>query len=192
MTMRPARLDIPAAFGAAVAALGLAVAVATAAAQGAQGPRPLPPGDGRDVLATACGTCHTLNIVMAMREGPAGWRRHVTNMVMRGAQLDPHEVDTVVAYLAANFGPGVPLAASQGAGGSAAANAVAIALPPGAGKALVETRCTLCHDLERVAGVKRAKTQWPALVANMVGRGAPATPDEAQEIAAYLAANFGE
>jgi mono/diheme cytochrome c family protein len=101
-------------------------------------------------------------------------------MVMRGAQLNARETDTVVAYFTANFGPGAPPA-----GGAA------VTLPPGPGKDLVETRCTLCHDLERVAVVKRAKSQWPDLVANMVGRGASANPQEAQTIASYLAANFG-
>jgi Quinohemoprotein amine dehydrogenase A, alpha subunit, haem binding len=129
------------------------------------------------LLATACSQCHVLNVIMSMREGPAGWRRHVHNMVTRGAQLTSPEAETVIAYLAANFGPGSGLAA-----------AAAVTLPAGAGKELVETRCTACHDLERVAVVKRQKADWPALVANMVGRGAMASPDEAQAITSYLAA----
>jgi hypothetical protein len=56
---------------------------------------------------------------------------------------------------------------------------------------LVEARCTLCHDLERVAVVKRPRQHWPAIVANMVARGATATPEEAGTIATYLAAQFG-
>jgi len=79
-----------------------------------------------------------------------------------------------------NFGPGAAQPAK-----------VAIALPAGPGKDLVETRCAACHDLERVAVIKRPRQHWPAIVANMVGRGAVATPDEAGTIAAYLAAQFG-
>jgi len=158
-------------------ALAISIAVPAVRAQGA-----LPPGEGRDVLATACSQCHTLNVIVAMREGPAGWKRHVYNMVTRGAQLNAREADTVIAYLATNFGPA---AAPAGA-------AVQVTLPGGGpGKDLVAARCTACHDLERVAAVKRQKADWPALVANMVGRGAVATPDEAQAIASYLAANFG-
>ncbi len=166
-----------------LASLGIAAlaisAVGPAHAQGAP-PRALPPGEGRDLLATACSQCHVLNIIMSMREGPAGWRRHVYNMVTRGAQLTSPEAETVIAYLAANFGPG-----------SAAAGTAVVALPAGPGKELVETRCTACHDLERVAVIKRQKADWPALVANMVGRGAAASPDEARTIASYLAAHFG-
>jgi mono/diheme cytochrome c family protein len=159
--------------------LGLALALAAAAPARAQ--NALPPGEGGDILAVACSQCHALNVIISMREGPAGWRRHVTNMVMRGAQLTSGEADTVIQYLVVNFGPG----------GGPAAKATPVALPDGAGKELVEARCTACHDLERVATVKRQRQEWPALVANMVGRGATATPEEAQAIASYLAAQFG-
>jgi cytochrome c5 len=159
----------------ATAALALAAA-APAHAQGA-----LPPGEGRDLMATACSQCHPLNVIRSMREGAEGWKRHVYNMVTRGAQLNAREADTVVAYLAANFGPTTTSAAS-------AANA---ALPAGPGRELVEARCAACHDLERVAVTKRQKADWPALVANMVGRGAVATPDEARTITSYLASHFG-
>jgi cytochrome c5 len=160
-------------FGAA-AALAL-VATTQVNAQGA-----LPQGEGRDIVAVACTQCHALTPILGGREGPAGWRKHVHNMVLRGAQLSPSEAETVIRYLSANFGPG-----------AAAPGRVAITLPAGAGKDLVETRCTLCHDLERVAVVKRPRQHWPAIVANMVARGATATPDEATTIATYLAAQFG-
>ena len=39
--------------------------------------------------------------------------------------------------------------------------------------------------------IKRPKRDWPGIVANMVTRGALATPDESQAIAAYLVAHFG-
>jgi mono/diheme cytochrome c family protein len=156
------------------AALAIAIAM-PACAQNA-----LPPGEGRDLLATACSQCHALNVIRSMREGAEGWKRHVYNMVTRGAQLNAREADMVVAYLAANFGPTAPAAA-----------ATQVALPSGAGKELVEARCVACHDLERVASAKRQKSQWPALVANMVSRGAVATPEEVQAMSAYLASNFG-
>jgi hypothetical protein len=39
--------------------------------------------------------------------------------------------------------------------------------------------------------LKRRKSDWDALVANMVSRGASATPDERQTIVSYLAAQYG-
>jgi cytochrome c5 len=156
-------------------AAALVIAAMPARAQGA-----LPPGEGGDLLATACSQCHPLNVIRSMREGAEGWKRHVYNMVTRGAQLNAHEADMVVAYLAANFGPTTP-----------AASTTPVALPGGPGKELVEARCTACHDLERVASARRPKSEWPVLVANMVGRGAVATPDEARAISSYLASHFG-
>ena len=72
------------------------------------------------------------------------------------------------------------------------ATSVFLALPGGPGKELVATRCNLCHDLERVASPKRHKADWPVIVANMVARGATASPEEAQAISDYLVANFGD
>ena len=57
-----------------------------------------------------------------------------------------------------------------------------MSLPEGNGKALVEARCQLCHDLGRVAGIKRTKAGWDEVVTNMVTRGASATPEEARTI----------
>ena len=40
--------------------------------------------------------------------------------------------------------------------------------------------------------VKRRKADWPIIVANMVARGATASPEETQTISDYLTANFGD
>jgi cytochrome c5 len=154
-----------------------ALAVIAAAPARAQNANPLPPGEGRDLVATACSQCHYLGTIAKIRDGAAGWRLYVNNMVLRGAQLTGPEIDTVVNYLALNLGPGVDLPPAK-----------PVTLPDGQGKDLVETRCALCHDLERVGGVKRA---WPDIVANMVAWGAPATPEEAKAISDYLVAHFG-
>jgi cytochrome c5 len=158
-----------------------ALAVVAAASPGrSQNANPLPPGDGRDLVAVACSQCHYLGTIAKIRDGAAGWRTYVNNMVLRGAQLTPAEIDQVVNYLALNLGPGINLPPAK-----------PVALPDGQGKELVETRCGLCHDLERVATIKRQKKDWPGIVANMVAWGATATPEEARTISDYLATNFG-
>jgi len=153
----------------------------TAAPALGQPANPLPPGDGRDIVASACTQCHPLTVILAMRDGPVGWKRHVHTMVMKGAQLTPHDADTLLAYLDANFGPGQRMPPAK-----------PIALPDGPGKALVETRCTLCHDLERVTAAKRSKRDWDGIVGNMLQRFGLDAPDEARAIATYLAAHYGE
>jgi len=138
----------------------------------------LPQGDGRDLAAVACSQCHTLAVLMAGRDGPVGWKNHVYNMVLRGAQLTPREADTVTQYLITHFGPGAP-------------TPPAAALPNGPGKELVETRCAVCHTLERVTIIKRQKGDWETIVAKMYERWGQSAPDEVQAISAYLVAQFG-
>jgi cytochrome c5 len=166
------------------AALPVLVALAIVAAvtpSVAQNTNPLPPGDGRDLVAVACSQCHYLGTIAKIRDGAAGWRIYVDNMVLRGAQLSQPEIETVVNYLAVSLGSGINLPPAK-----------PVALPDGPGKDLVETQCSVCHDLERVAAIKRDRQAWPVIVANMLAWGAPATPGEAKTIADYLAANFGD
>ena len=161
---------------------GIVAASALAAAPAlAQPANALPPGDGRDLVAAACTQCHTLTVILAMRDGPIGWKRHVHHMVLRGAQLNAREADTVLAYFDANFGPGQRMPPAK-----------PVALPAGPGRELVETRCTLCHDLERVTAAKREKREWDSVVANMLERFGLSAPDEARAISAYLAAQYGQ
>ena len=145
-------------------------------------PRPvaLPQGEGRDLVAVACTQCHALNPILVGREGTAGWKRHVYNMVLRGAQLSPPKPRPSSNI----WRPiSVPAAAARRRRDRHAAGR----RRQGTGR----DRCSTCHDLERVAIVKRQKRDWPSIVANMVARGAIATPEEAQQIAAYLVAQFG-
>jgi len=147
----------------------------------------LPPGDGRTLLAAACAQCHGLKTITSIRDGSAGWKNYVQEMILRGAQLTPAETDTLVQYLTKNFGPGSPAAPPA----AAQEKTVVVSLPSGPGKELVETRCTACHDLGRIATTKRTKDDWELIVNNMVARGATATPDEVRTILSYLVAQFG-
>ncbi len=138
----------------------------------------LPPGDGRDIVAIACTQCHALNFPTTLREGPAGWRFHVEDMVLRGAQIKPSEIETVVNYLASNFAPGVNLPPAR-----------PVSLPDGDGKRLVEQRCSQCHDLQKIGDPRLGRGDWDRVVAKMVSIGAPLTDDEAKTVVAYLQAN---
>ena len=163
-----------------LSSLVAALFLATSPARAQQPANALPPGDGRDLVATACTQCHALSVILAMRDGSIGWKRHLHHMIMRGAQLSPPEADTVLAYLDANFGPGQRMPPAK-----------PVALPAGPGKELVESRCTLCHDLERVTAAKRSKHEWESVVANMLERFGLQASDEARAIAGYLAAQYG-
>jgi mono/diheme cytochrome c family protein len=168
--------------------LGALLLCAHSPLSGQATPNNLPPGDGRALLAAACAQCHGLKTITSIRDGSAGWRNNVQEMVLRGAQLTPAETDALVQYLTKNFGPGSPATPP----GAAQEKTAAVSLPSGPGKELVESRCIACHDLERIATAKRTKDDWDRIVNNMVTRGATATPDEVRTILSYLAAQFGK
>ena len=47
------------------------------------------------------------------------------------------------------------------------------------------------QDLERVTAVKRARTDWETIVADMFDRWGISAPDEAKTISAYLVGQYG-
>jgi len=161
-------------------ALAVLVQVAPAYAQ-QQGASPFPPGEGRDIVVAACTQCHGPNVFIQLRQGPDGWRRQVYDMVLRGAQVQPSDVQPVVNYLVANFGPGNNVPPAM----------VRISLPDGGGKSLVEQRCTLCHGLDRAAGTRRGRAEWDAIMSRMIFLGAPVSGDELKTITSYLQDKVG-
>ncbi len=64
-------------------------------------------------------------------------------------------------------------------------------LPDGKGRSIVEEKCTLCHDLQRVVAFVRPKDQWHDLIEAMRRRGSPITREEIPVVANYFATNFG-
>lgn len=167
-------------FAGAVAAFAFA-AIGSTHAQAPGGGSPFPDGEGHDIVAVACTQCHGPNTFVNIRENAEAWRRQVWDMVERGAQISPSEMDTVVKYLSTVFGPGANLPQSA-----------AVSLPDGQGKEVVEGGCALCHSLDRIAAAKRSPADWQAVVAKMVFLGAPLSDDQAKAAVAYLNANFGD
>src|SRR5262249_16816723 len=107
----PGRCDMMRTITAAALALCasvLALAPAGLAQEGrTAGPKALPAGPGHDIVAVACSQCHGLNAFTWLRQGDQAWRHQVYDMILRGSQISPSEIDTVVTYLTTNFGPGV-------------------------------------------------------------------------------------
>jgi mono/diheme cytochrome c family protein len=148
----------------------------------AQQTGPFPAGAGRDIIAVACTQCHRAGPITQLRMGEEAWRRQVYNMVLRGAQIGPDEIDDVVKYLTTNFGPGVPIPGQA---------TPAVTLPAGAAADLVAGACGTCHGVDRVVAVARPGRQWEAIVHRMVAIGALIDPDQARQIISYLETNYG-
>jgi len=136
-------------------------------------------GAGRDIVAVACTQCHGPNTFVNWREGADAWRHQVYDMIERGAQISPDELDPAVKYLSTAFGPGANLP-----------QFASVTLPDGQGKEIVDGGCALCHGLDRITVANRSPQEWQAIVAKMVFFGAPLSGDQAKAATDYLTANF--
>ena len=57
-------------------------------------------------------------------------------------------------------------------------------------KALVEERCTQCHDLQTVTGAAKSRDGWQSTVERMIGKGAQLNDAEKAVVIDYLAEEF--
>jgi mono/diheme cytochrome c family protein len=65
----------------------------------------LPDGKGKDLLQQICADCHGLDVITSQRASKDGWASIVDSMVSRGANGTKEQLDTIIEYLAKNFGP---------------------------------------------------------------------------------------
>jgi hypothetical protein len=68
----------------------------------------LPDGPAKALTERVCTPCHGLENVVRARMTRDRWGQVVDDMVSRGASATDAEVDQIVDYLAANFGPAKP------------------------------------------------------------------------------------
>ena len=76
-----------------------------------------------------------------------------------------------------------------------AAKAVAVpakpvALAPGPGQAVVQTKCVTCHPATQIVAAGKTREQWEMAVDNMIDRGARVSDAEFEVVVAYLARNY--
>ncbi len=65
----------------------------------------LPDGDGKAIATENCQACHKLTNLTKAHKSLDDWKDTVQLMIDRGANVAPDQVDTLVQYLAKNFGP---------------------------------------------------------------------------------------
>ena len=104
-------------------------------------------------------------------------------MIARGAQIFPDEMETIVNYLAANYGSQSAGSASSGSGGSMSSLS--------AGQQLFQDKCFQCHGDTMWRDLKQDRRSWEGTLYRMVGRGALWTEDEIGQMADYLAGAYG-
>jgi competence ComEA-like helix-hairpin-helix protein len=81
---------------ASIAFIGLAIAANA---------QTLPPGKSKEIVKQQCGGCHALKVVTTKRASRGQWAVLVDQMVGRGADVPDDQIETLVDYLAKNFGP---------------------------------------------------------------------------------------
>ncbi len=75
----------------------------------------LPDGDGKAIATENCQACHKLTNLTKAHKSLDDWKDTVQTMIDRGANVQPDQVDTLVQYLAKNFGPKDASAPASGA-----------------------------------------------------------------------------
>ena len=65
-------------------------------------------------------------------------------------------------------------------------------LPAGTGKADFQRICSGCHSVDRATSQRMTRTEWAAIVSDMVARGAQGSSAELDAVVGYLSTNFGK
>jgi virginiamycin B lyase len=94
-----------------VTILAAAVLCSTAFAQGGrkgskQAAAPLPEGNGKQILESACTTCHPISMITNAGHTREDWQLVMERMMSAGAEVPQNEIATVTDYLAKNFPEG--------------------------------------------------------------------------------------
>ena len=102
--MRSTNRPIYVVFGAIL--LPLMAAIVGAPQEAAQpAKQQLPPGEGKDLLVKTCTGCHQISTITSQHKSESKWTDTVMEMRNRGANGSDEDMDKIVHYLAANFGP---------------------------------------------------------------------------------------
>jgi len=68
----------------------------------------LPDGAGKDLVVKVCTVCHDAVRIVSKKWTKAEWNDTVDKMAARGAMASDEEFETIVTYLAKNFGADQP------------------------------------------------------------------------------------
>jgi len=167
-------------------ALLLAATQYVGTGRGAPPTEPLQVEEGKEAFGQACVQCHNMSRTQIQRKTADGWRDTVYSMISRGAPVMPDEIEPLIDYLAATYGPGATAPAVGGEVSQAGS-----ALPDGPGRAIFVGNCAACHSMELPLNMRQSEAEWSATISAMVSYGAQITPQEQEILVKYAAQNFG-
>jgi len=124
-----------------------------------------------------CSKCHNIERVAGARKDAQGWLETVSRMSeMPDSGISNDDVNVIVPYLISQMAP-----RPQDVDGRLAV-----------GRALVDQRCSRCHNLDRIYKTVQTADEWKATVDKMVAFAADSNgafqPGDARRILAYLSA----
>jgi mono/diheme cytochrome c family protein len=148
---------------------------------GAQEPPALPDGEGKALVAMVCSQCHGIRPLFVYNGDDQKWEILVHEMVAFGAQVTPQERDTMLKYLRATFSTE-----------RAAAGRDAGQLPSGKGQGVLQASCGGCHGLPVITRKRAGRAGWEEILRrHRTEERVKLSPEDAEVLLAYLAANFG-
>lgn len=62
--------------------------------------------------------------------------------------------------------------------------------PPGPGSDIVARTCTVCHEMDIITAQRHDADGWRVIADAMIKNGAKLTPEEEDQVVAYLAKNL--
>src|SRR5271170_3909775 len=132
-------------------AVFLAVGLGSASAQTTAA---MPEGVGKAIVQRACSACHAVTVVTSKHASQKEWDQVVNQMLSRGADLTDDEVDTVIEYLAKNYGP-----LDQKATPSTDASSSDTAAPPPTDPTPVNVNKANAQELESSLGLEKPEAE---------------------------------
>ena len=135
----------------------------------AEGARAAAAADGREIVKGACLSCHSEHMLVQQRLTPAQWTKTVGKMAAWGANLDPKEVEPLVAYLSAmsaDAGPYVPETLTASEALAEIAPTPDAPFPAGdveRGRPLFLNKCSGCHGADAHGAIGVALVDKPFL-----------------------------
>jgi cytochrome c5 len=124
---------------------------------------------GEQILNQSCTSCHELRNIEIQALDKDAWTKEVNAMIAKGSTIKAEDVPGFIDFLVRKHGP----------------------LPEGAGKRVMLTICTQCHDLDRIRALPADRDEWEVTLQSMLNEGAPLSDEDFPVILNYLARNFG-
>ena len=135
----------------------------------------------QQILDTKCSQCHPRARIEQAIERGENFEEIITKMIRLGAKLSSHEQQVLGVFWRSEESDSVKASA-----------AVASQDPLGEFRAVLESRCTGCHSLERIEAAMAQGQSLDDLVEMMRKRGAIVTEADAKALAPFWGSPYKE